>query len=430
MKISSISESLYATEFDLNSYSNLSLDDHDSKTSVMVKTIGKCKVAILNRPQALNAIDNTVVVPLFRLYRSWETDPNVGIVIIKGNNQAFSAGGDVVKIYHKLVGGKLEDCKNIFRVTYTLIHLTSCFCKPNVAIWNGLTVGSGSGISALSKFRVATDKTVFCLPETQIGLHPDSGASYYLPRLSGFLGEYLALTGDRLNGLELALCGLATHYIHSNKIALIEEKLAHLETNDLSAVRRLLDDYSDTAQLHSKSILNRMGMINECFRCDSVEGIIAALENKASRADNLWCKSILKKLKSASPLCLKVALKSIRLGRSQTIEQCLVREYWMTVQAFHGIVSKDFYEGVRSRLVDKTFAPKWDPPSLDQVSEERVREYFTPLSPAEPRLQLPSTVSFENSLASENLSEDAILDKSLYTEGTTVKPYNHVQARL
>ncbi|KAK9750466.1 hypothetical protein RND81_02G199200 [Saponaria officinalis] len=422
MKISSSSSS-YSTAFALNRYSNLSLDHDDSESSVLVKTIGKCKVAILNRPQALNAIDNTVVVPLFRLYRSWETDPNVGIVIIKGNNQAFSAGGDVVKIYHKLIAGKLDECKNIFRVTYTLIHLTSCFCKPNVAIWNGLTVGSGSGISALSKFRVATDKTIFSLPETQIGLHPDSGASYYLPRLPGFLGEYVALTGDRLNGSELVVCGLATHYIHAKKIPLIEEKLAQLESNDLSAIRRLLDNYSEATQLHTKSILNRMAMINECFGCDSVEGIIAALEKISSGADEAWCKSVLKKLKTASPLCLKVALKSIRLGRSQTIEQCLVREYWMTVQAFHGVVSRDFYEGVRSRLVDKTFAPKWDPPSLNQVSEERVNQYFAPLSPTEPPLQLPS-LRLENIIVSKNLT------KSLSAKRTSLKPYNHLQARL
>ncbi|XP_074306566.1 3-hydroxyisobutyryl-CoA hydrolase-like protein 1, mitochondrial [Silene latifolia] len=107
-----------------------------------------------------------------------------------------------------------------------------------------------------------------------------------------------------------------------------------------------------------------MEMINECFGCDTVEGIIDALENKASGVDKVWSNLVVKKLKTASPLCLKVALKSIRLGRSQTIEQCLVREYWMTVQAFHGIVSKDFYEGVRSRLVDKTFSPQWNPTSL------------------------------------------------------------------
>ncbi|XP_074300657.1 3-hydroxyisobutyryl-CoA hydrolase-like protein 1, mitochondrial [Silene latifolia] len=421
MKVTNVSKSLYSTALDLTRYSNLSLDEDDSDTSVLVKTIGECKLAILNRPQALNAIDNTVVVPLLRLYRLWETDPNVGIVILKGNGPAFSAGGDVVKIYHKLIAGKLEECKNIFRVTYTLIHLTSCFCKPNVAIWNGLTVGSGSGISALSRFRIATDKTVFSLPETQIGLHPDSGASYYLPRLPGYLGEYLALTGDRLNGSELLACGLATHFVLANKIPLIEENLAQLETNDESAVRRLLDSYSDDpAHLHAKSILNRMEMINECFGCDTVEGIIDALENKASGADKVWCTSVVKKLKTASPLCLKVALKSIRLGRSQTIEQCLVREYWMTVQAFHGIVSKDFYEGVRSRLVDKTFSPKWNPASLDQVSEERVNQYFSALSPTELPLELPvdlkqilqpSTIRFENSFGSK-------------------KSYNLVQARL
>lgn len=328
-------------------------------------TSSRSKMVVLNRPHALNAFNTTMVTQLLRLYRSWAEDSNVGFVVLKGNGRAFCAGGDVVSAYHMINEGKMDDCKEFFKRSYTLIYLIGSYYKPQVAILNGITMGGGSGISVLGTFRLATEKTVFAIPEILIGFHPDGAASYYLGRLPGHLGEYLALTAEELNGPEMVACGLATHYLHSTRVPLIEEKLVHLETNAPAKIANLLDDYAERTQLHDQSILNRMAIINECFGCDTIEDIFDAL---------------------------------IREGRFQTLEQCIEREYWMTLQAIHGNISRDFIEGVRSRLVDKTSAPKWNPSCLSQVSQDMVDEYFSPCSQTEPPLELPTPTKYESCL--------------------------------
>ncbi|KAF8380520.1 hypothetical protein HHK36_028007 [Tetracentron sinense] len=251
-------------------------------------------------------------------------------------------------------------------------------------------MGGGAGVSIPGTFRVATDKTVFATPETQIGFHPDAGASFYLSHLPGYLGEYLALTGEKLNGVEMISCGLATHYSLSARLPSIEERLGTLVTDDPSVIEASLDQYSDLVYPDKRSVFHRIETLDKCFGHDTVEEIIDALESEATGSYDEWCTSTLKKLKEASPLSLKVSLRSIREGRFQTLDQCLVREYRMSLQGISKQVSNDFCEGVRARLVDKNFAPKWDPPCLENVPKDMVDNYFLPLSEFEPELELPT----------------------------------------
>ncbi|KAK9141513.1 hypothetical protein Syun_010913 [Stephania yunnanensis] len=261
-----------------------------------------------------------------------------------------------------------------------------------VAILDGITMGPGVGISVPGTFRVATDKTVFGHPETQIGFHPDSGASFYLSRLPGYLGEYLALTGDTLNGVDMLACGLATHFCLNARLEWIEERLAKLITDDPSVIETSLKDYGDLVYPDKRSVLHKIETIDRCFGQDTVEEIIDALENEVATAYDDWCTLTLKKLKQASPLSLKVSLKSIREGRFQSLDQCLAREYRISLRALSNQVSHDFCEGVRARLVDKDYSPKWDPPSLEDVSKDMVNYHFAPLSEAEPELELPTAL--------------------------------------
>ncbi|XP_057819900.2 small ribosomal subunit protein mS47 isoform X4 [Cryptomeria japonica] len=258
-----------------------------------------------------------------------------------------------------------------------------------VAILDGLTMGGGAGISIPGTFRVATNKTVFGAPETHIGFHPDAGASFFLSHLPGSLGEYLALTGERLNGAEMVVAGLATHFSMSTRISSIEERLGTLVTNDPSVLESALDEYSDVVIPNSNSSLRRMDTIDHCFSKETVEEIICALETEAAGQNDEWCRKTIGKLKEASPLSLKIALRSIREGRSQTFHQCLVREYRTTCHVLSKRVSGDFFEGIRARLIDKDFSPKWDPPCLEQVSREVVNQYFLPLGEDDQELELP-----------------------------------------
>ncbi|XP_073142280.1 3-hydroxyisobutyryl-CoA hydrolase-like protein 1, mitochondrial isoform X3 [Henckelia pumila] len=327
---------------------------------------------------------------LHKLYKSWEDNPDIGFVASKGRGRAFCAGGDIVSLYNLISKGNLDECKEFFSKAYGFMYFLGTYLKPHVAILNGITMGGGAGISIPGMFQLATDRTIFATPETLIGFHPDAGASFYLSHLPGYLGEYLGLTGEKLSGAELASCGLATHYSLFTKLPLIEEQLGNLVTDCPSVLESSLENHRDPIHLDQTSVIHRIETVNRCFGHDTVEEIIESLKNEVVKTNDAWCVSTLNKLKEAAPLSLKVALKSIREGRFQTLDQCLVREYRMSLQAITGQISHDFSEGVRAKLIDKDFAPKWDPPSLEHVSEDMVDQYLSPISALEPDLELPT----------------------------------------
>ncbi|KAK6240054.1 hypothetical protein QUC31_005523 [Theobroma cacao] len=362
----------------------------DLQHEVLVEGRASSRIAILNRPSSLNALSTNIGAGLHKLYASWEDDPEIGFVVLKGSGRAFCAGGDIVSLYHLINEGKIEEAKEFFRTVYSFIYLVGTYLKPHVAILDGITMGGGAGVSIPGTFRLATGRTVFATPETQIGFHPDAGASFYLPRLPGHLGEYLGLTGEKLSGAEMISCGLATHYSHTEKLPLIDDELGKLVTDDPSVIESSLEKYSDVPYPEKISALHRIEVLDKCFAHDTVEEIMDALESEASATNDAWCNSTLRKLKEASPLSLKVSLRSIREGRFQTLDQCLAREYRMTLQAISKQISSDFCEGVRARVVDKDLAPKWAPSSLEKVSNDVVDQYFGPLSESEPDLDLPT----------------------------------------
>ncbi|OMO61578.1 Crotonase superfamily [Corchorus capsularis] len=370
------------------SYSSI----YDFQDEVLVEGKAKSRAAILNRPSALNALTEPMVARLKRLYESWEENSDIGFVLMKGSGRAFCSGIDAVTLYNLVNGGKVEECKRFFDTLYKFVYLQGTFLKPHVAILDGITMGCGGGISLPGMFRVVTDKTVFAHPETQLGFHPDAGASYYLSRLPGYLGEYLALTGEKLNGVEMIACGLATHYCLHARLTLIEERLGNLMSDDPKVIESSLAQYGDLVYPDRSSILHRFATIDKCFSHDTIEEIIDSLENEAAGAYDDWCKTVLRKMKEASPLSLKITLKSIREGRFQPLDQCLTREYRMSLAGISKRVSNDFSEGIRARLVDKDFAPKWDPPSLQEVSKDMVEYYFSPLGELEPELVLPTAL--------------------------------------
>ncbi|XP_043702915.1 3-hydroxyisobutyryl-CoA hydrolase-like protein 2, mitochondrial [Telopea speciosissima] len=364
----------------------------DLQNQVLVEGKANARAAILNRPTTLNALTTAMAARLKKLYESWEENPDIGFVIMKGSGRAFSTGADVVTLYRLLHEGKIEECKEFFGTLYKFIYLLGTYVKPHISIMDGIAMGGGAGVSLPGAFTVATDRTVFATPETQIGFHPDAGASFYLSRLPGYLGEYLALTGERLNGVEMIACGLATHYFLNARLPLIEERLGKLTTDDPSVIQSSLEQYGDLVYPDRSSVLRRIETIDKCFCHDTVEEIISALEDETASSYDDWSKSALKKLKEASPLSLKVSLRSVREGRFQSLDQCLVREYRMSLNGISKQISNDFCEGVRALLVDKDYAPKWDPPTLGQVSKDMVDCYFLPLSEFEPELELPTAL--------------------------------------
>lgn len=344
---------------------------------VLVESRSFARILTLNRPKQLNALSSVMVSRLLERLLAYEEDSNVKIIILKGKGRAFCAGGDVAGVVRDIKNGDWKLGANYFAREFTLNYLMATYKKPQVSLLNGIVMGGGNGVSVHGRFRVATENTLFAMPETALGLFPDIGASFFLSRLPGFFGEYAGLTGARLDGAEMFACGLATHYVPSTKLPMLEDELYSAGSDDPSIVSSIIDKYSEQPRLKAQSAYNRLDVINKCFSRKTVEDIISALEKEAANQKDSWISSIIETLKKASPTSLKISLRSIREGRLQGIGQCLIREYRMVCHVLRGELSKDFFEGCRAILIDKDKNPKWEPSKLELVDATMVDRYFS-----------------------------------------------------
>ncbi|CAL5381049.1 unnamed protein product [Camellia sinensis] len=343
---------------------------------VLLEDYSYGRKVLLNRPKQLNALSFQMVSRLLELFLASEEDCNVKLIILKGKGRAFSAGGDVAAVVRDIKGNWKLGAK-FFQKEFILNYVMATYSKPQVSILNGIVMGGGAGASIHGRFRVATENSVFAMPETALGLFPDVGASYFLSRLPGFFGEYVGLTGSRLDGAEMLACGLATHFVSSVRLSLLEEALCKVNSSDPDIISATIHEFSQQPSLKEKSSYNRLDIINKCFSRRTVEEIIFALEREAVNSTDNWISSTIKSLKTASPTSLKISLRSIREGRVQGVGQCLVREYRIVCNVMDGQVSKDFFEGCRAILLDKDKNPKWEPSKLELVSDEMVDRYFS-----------------------------------------------------
>ncbi|KAF7833496.1 3-hydroxyisobutyryl-CoA hydrolase-like protein 5 [Senna tora] len=343
---------------------------------VLGEEVDHVRLITLNRPRQLNAISPELVSLVAAYLEKWEKDDKAELVIIKGVGRAFSAGGDLKVFYD---GRKSKDsCLEVVYRMYWLCHHIHSYKKTQVALVHGISMGGGASFMAPMKFSVVTEKTIFATPEASFGFHTDCGFSYMHPRLPGRLGEFLALSGGRLNGKELVAVGLATHFVPSEKIAELEKCLISLNSGDENAVRSVIEEFSLEVKLEEESILNKQSIIDECFSKDTVEEIIKSLEAEANKEGSGWIGAVLKGMKRSSPTALKITLRSIREGRKQTLSESLKKEFRLTMNILRTTISGDMYEGIRAFTIEKDNAPKWDPPSLDKVDEGKLDLVFQP----------------------------------------------------
>lgn len=256
-------------------------------------------------------------------------------------------------------------------------YVIATYSKPQVSILNGIVMGGGAGVSIHGRFRVATEKSVFAMPETAIGLFPDVGASYFLSRLPGFFGEYAGLTGSRLNGAEMFACGLATHFVSSDKLPLLEQALVKTNTSDPDDISAIISHFSHIPKLKEGSPCCKMNIINHCFSRRTIEDIISTLESEALDKKDDWISSTIQSLKKASPTSLKIFLRLIREGRTQGVGSCLVREYRIVCHVLRGKFNLDILEGFRAIFIDKDRNPKWEPSRPELIPDDDIDRYFS-----------------------------------------------------
>ncbi|XP_073000991.1 3-hydroxyisobutyryl-CoA hydrolase 1-like [Typha latifolia] len=350
---------------------------------VLIEENGYTRILTLNRPRQLNALSFPMIMQLLKHFTAYEDDPKVKLLIMKGKGRAFCAGGDVAAVARSITEDHWTLGAKFFWNEFILNYIIATYGKPQVSILNGIVMGGGVGVSIHGRFRVVTENTVFAMPETALGLFPDIGASYFLSRLPGFFGEYVGLTGVRLDGAEMLSCGLATHFVHSTKLPSLEELLTKVDTSDPFAISGIIGKFSQHVPVKESSAYNRLDIVDKCFSKRTVEEIVFALEQEAIHCKDEWIMVAIQSLKKASPISLKISLRSIREGRLQSVGQCLVREYRMCCNVLRGVLSKDFFEGCRAILVDKDRNPKWEPSKLELIDDKMVDKYFAKVDYAE-----------------------------------------------
>lgn len=363
--------------------------DYLVELGVIEEEKNNIRIWTLNRPKKLNCITLPMVERLCELYEKWEADDEVKLIIIKGAGRAFCAGGDLRLFYRH---GKQVDglCPKIVYKKYWLdVHLHS-YKKPMVALLHGLVMGGGAGLTMSCQYKVVTEKTVFSMPEAAIGYHTDVGASYFLSHLPGYLGEYLAITGARIDGAEMVFCGLATHFVHSEKLQELEECLVNMNPVHDAAISAVIGKFASPVKLGEQSVLNSLDILNNIFSLESVEEILEALIKESLCNTSEWIKESIKVLKRSSPTGVKMTFRSVREGRDQTFAECMGREFRLTMNTLSSLISNDLYEGIRAIVIEKDNAPKWDPTNFVDVTRERLDLLFQGFEDADQELQLPN----------------------------------------
>jgi enoyl-CoA hydratase len=342
---------------------------------VLIRREGAAGILSLNRPRALHALNLEMVQAMAAALLDWARDPGVAVVIIDHAAHAggdprlsrgFCAGGDIAMLRQSALEDGGVTARRFFFEEYRLNDLLYNFPRPVVAFMDGITMGGGVGISQPARYRVATANTRLAMPESGIGLFPDVGGGWYLSRLSGRLGPYLALTGARLDGAECLWAGLASHYLPAPALAAAKARLV-----DGEAPGRVLGAYAE--QPGEAPITGALIDILRHFNKPTLEGIIASLAGDTGD----WARATLATLRGKCPTTCKVALRQMAQSlRLSSFSQNMAMEYRIAARI---VMRPDFAEGVRAVILDKDHAPRWTPATPEAVTQEIIEAIFAPL---------------------------------------------------
>ncbi|CAJ1497768.1 enoyl-CoA hydratase/isomerase family protein [[Mycobacterium] burgundiense] len=324
-------------------------------------------ILTLNRPKAINSLNQTMVDVLAETLAAWADDDDIRAVLVEGaGERGLCAGGDVVALYHSARADGSAARKFWFD-EYRMNALIGDYPKPYIALMDGIVMGGGVGVAAHGSVRVVTDTTKMAMPEVGIGFIPDVGGTYLLSRAPGALGLHAALTGSPFSGADAIALGFADHFVPHDKLAELTADIVAGDIDAAVAKHAVAPPASDlVAQRH---------WIDDCFAGDTVSDIIAALRGHDAGPANDAANVIA----GRSPIALSVTLESVRRAKTlESLRDALVQEYRVSCASAR---SHDFVEGIRAQLVDKDRNPTWSPASLGEVTREDIENYFAPADP-------------------------------------------------
>jgi enoyl-CoA hydratase/carnithine racemase len=331
----------------------------------------------LNRPKALNALTHGMILELEKVIPGWEEDRAIKAVVLRGaGDRAFCAGGDVGDLYRESrenPAGTLR--RDFFYDEYIVNRRIYRYAKPWISLINGIDMGGGVGLSVHGSHSVATERFVFAMPETTIGLFPDVGGGYFLSRLPGALGVFLALTSYRLRAADALWAGIVTHYVPSARLNELQDTLGLADLAGPDANRKVdavIARFAGDPGL--PTVPAKMRDIDRCFSAETVLEIKARLEADPSE----WAKNQLEALMKLSPLSMAITLEQLKRCANRSFEDAMTIEYRMAQHAMRP--DHDFFEGVRALLIDKDQKPRWNPSTIEGVTRDMVEAHFKPVA--------------------------------------------------
>ena len=345
-----------------------------TEAPVLIEVRNRVGYLTLNRPAGLNALTLSMVRILHRQLQAWADDPDVVAVVLQGaGEKAFCAGGDIRSLYDSYQNGDRLHL-DFFEEEYALDQYIHAYSKPLLALMNGFVLGGGMGLVQGSALRVISERTRMGMPEVGIGYFPDVGGSYFLPRLPGNLGIYLGVTGNHVGSADALHAGLADHCVPYERFAELQQKLDQQDWQKPAreTLSRLVAALSST-ELPDADLEKLQPAIDEHFNHATVAAIRTSLAGERREPYREWAAETLKVIDSRSPLAVSVTLEMLRRGRELSLAECFAMELHLDRQWFD---QGDIVEGVRALIVDKDKNPRWNPPTLEDVTPQRIADFF------------------------------------------------------
>jgi enoyl-CoA hydratase/carnithine racemase len=334
-------------------------------------------IITLNRPKALNSLSHGMILEMEKVLPQWEKDPAIKAVVLRGaGDRAFCAGGDVAGLYREMrdnPSGTLR--RDFFRDEYIVNRRIYRFAKPWISLIDGIDMGGGVGLSVHGSHSVATEKFLFAMPETTIGLFPDVGGGYFLSRLPGALGTFLALTSHRLKAADALWAGIVQAYVPSVKLGELQAALGATDLSGPEPNKKVDKVIARFAEDPGKPTLPAMMRdVDRCFSAESLIEIVAKLKKQGGE----WADKQLAALLKLSPISMAITLEQLKRCANRSFEDTMTIEYRMSQRGMQK--DHDFFEGVRALLIDKDQKPKWNPSTIEGVTREMVESHFKPVS--------------------------------------------------
>ncbi|OBI49516.1 enoyl-CoA hydratase/isomerase family protein [Mycobacterium sp. E796] len=331
---------------------------------VLTRVEGGVGLITLNRPKAINSLNQTMVEALSAVLTRWENDDAVRAVVLSGaGERGLCAGGDVVAVYESARKDGVE-VRKFWRDEYLLDGQVGRFAKPYVSLMDGIVMGGGVGVSAHGSVRVVTETSKVAMPEVGIGFVPDVGGAFLLSRAPGALGLHAALTGAPFSGADAIAMGFADHYVPRDELDAFVKAIVEDGVEGALAAHAI--------EPPSSELVAQRDWIDPCFAGDTVEEILAALRSHGGRATDAA-----DLIATRSPIAVSVALEAVRrAAKMETLEEVLVQDYRVSSTAAR---SHDLVEGIRAQIIDKDRNPKWSPATLAEITAADVEAYFAPV---------------------------------------------------